>query len=158
MTGRQGLVFQGFNNIHNSMLTLSWYRQFFAFWPMKRLRYRVRACVRRLPKSSNPWIHLHSSSRAAICAEDIYLWRLHEQFNYYRTTMDVVLAPKETKSIIRSICIHSPLQNKIRYQERHLMWRPRIRRSKRAHTSTQRRVSCYPRGLSYKYPRLLIVA
>ena len=105
--GRQDFVFQGSNDVHNSMLTLSWCRHFFAFWLMKRVHHRVRDCVRRRPESSNTWIYLHSSSRAAICAENVYICEgYHEQLNYIRTTTEVALTPKETKSIIRSICTH----------------------------------------------------
>ena len=74
---------------------------------MKRLRHGVRACVRRRPESSNPWIYLHLSSRADIFAEDVYLCAgNHDQFNHIKTIMEVALAPKVTKSIIRSIYTH----------------------------------------------------
>ena len=72
---------------------------------MKRLRHRVRACVRRLPESSNPWVYLNLSVRAAICA--VYLCEgYHENSNYIRTITEVSLAPKEIKFIICSICTH----------------------------------------------------
>ena len=71
--------------------------------------------------------------------------------------MKVALAPEDTKSIIRLLCTHLTTTHQTRYQERHLMWRPRIRRVKRARTLTKRRASCYLGDLSYKCSRLLIV-
>ena len=58
---------------------------FFAFWSMKRLCHRVRACVWRRLESSDPWINLHSSLRPAICADDVYLCEYyHEQSNHIK--------------------------------------------------------------------------
>uniref|UniRef100_M4B6S9 Uncharacterized protein n=1 Tax=Hyaloperonospora arabidopsidis (strain Emoy2) TaxID=559515 RepID=M4B6S9_HYAAE len=52
-----------------------------------------------------PFSVLRSSSRAAICAENVYLCEgYNELFNHIGTVKEVTLAPKETTSVILSIC------------------------------------------------------
>ncbi|OWZ22921.1 hypothetical protein PHMEG_0002297 [Phytophthora megakarya] len=52
-----------------------------------------------------PFSVLRSSSRAALCAENVYLCEgYNELFNHIGTVDEVVLAPKETKRIMFTMC------------------------------------------------------
>ena len=59
--------FQGFNNVHNSMLTISWCRHFFCFLTNKSTSPSRKKSHEATPGRSNTWIFLHSFSRDAIC-------------------------------------------------------------------------------------------
>ena len=106
--GRKGFVFQGHNNINNSMLTLSWYRHFFCFLTNeatsssgKRLREAT------LGKQQPMDLSALVLARFYLCRGCVSLWRLPRAVNHNRTIMEVALTLKETKPITCSIRTHS---------------------------------------------------
>ena len=120
-TGRQDFVFEGFNNVHNSMITLSWCRHLFKFLTNRAASPSSKS-LRDATPGKQQTIDLYALVLASCYLCDVYLFEgCREQF---------IILGRSWRSrwrqnrLYQSFAWYAPtsvLHTKTRYQVRHLM-------------------------------------